>query len=98
MALADGLDRQPLDGKEPSVVKLKRTISLAGVALVSAFALVACGSDSNGTGSSSTAASGGAAASGDCPKGTLNASGSTAQANAMSQWTKDYLACCPARR
>lgn len=75
-------------------MKLKRTISLAGVALVSAFALVACGSDSNGTGSSSSAASGGAAASGDCPKGTLNASGSTAQANAMSQWTKDYLAEC----
>jgi len=73
-------------------VKLKRTISLASVALVSAFALVACGSDSNGSGTSS---SGAAAASGDCPKGTLNASGSTAQANAMSQWTKDYLGLCP---
>ena len=73
-------------------MKLKRTISLASVALVSAFALVACGSDSNGSGTSS---SGAAAASGDCPKGTLNASGSTAQANAMSQWTKDYLGLCP---
>jgi len=73
-------------------VKLKRTISLSGVALVSALALVACGTDSNSTGSSSTGTS--AAASGTCAKGTLNSSGSTAQANAMSQWTKDFQQVC----
>ena len=95
MTSSDGLrPTLPVTWKGPFAVKLKRTISLAGVALVSAFALVACGSDSNGSGGSS-GESGGAAASGDCPKGTLNASGSTAQANAMSEWIKAYRATCP---
>jgi phosphate transport system substrate-binding protein len=69
-------------------VKLKRTTSLASIALVSALALAACGSNSNGSGGSSSGASG------NCGKGVLNASGSSAQANAMSEWVKAYRAQC----
>ena len=56
-------------------MKLKRTISLAGVALLSAFALARAAATPTGAGAPPLALS--AAASGDCPKGTLNASGST---------------------
>ncbi|HTY72479.1 MAG TPA: phosphate ABC transporter substrate-binding protein PstS [Actinomycetes bacterium] len=69
----------------------KRTTSLAAVALASVLALAACGSNSNG-GSSSGSSAGASGAT--CAKGTLNASGSTAQANAMSQWIKDYQTQC----
>jgi phosphate transport system substrate-binding protein len=70
-------------------VKFKRTTSLAGIALCSVFALAACGSNSNGS-SSSTGTSG----STDCAKGTIKASGSTAQQNAMATWVTGYQTQC----
>jgi phosphate transport system substrate-binding protein len=76
---------------------LSRTGRLAGAALVGALALSACGSDNNtssSTSSSGAGSSGAATGSIACAKGTLNSSGSTAQANAMSQWIKDYQTAC----
>jgi phosphate transport system substrate-binding protein len=69
-------------------VKLQRLGILAGLALTATVALAACGTDNN-----SGKASGPAPAAG-CASGTLNAQGSTAQANAMTQWIKDYDAKC----
>ena len=79
-------------------VKFQRYGSVAGVAVAAALALSACGSD-NGASSAPTtaAAAGGSSASSTaaaCPSGTLKAAGSTAQANAISQWTKDYQGQC----
>lgn len=83
---------------------IQRYGRLAGVALVGALALTACGSDSNAsTGSSSGSSSGppasaaastGASASADCAKGSITASGSSAQANAMAEWVKAYQGKC----
>jgi phosphate transport system substrate-binding protein len=70
-------------------VKLQRLGILAGIALTATVALAACGTDNNSGKTTTTAAAG------NCPSGTLNASGSTAQANAIAQWTKDYNAQCP---
>ncbi len=64
-----------------------RLAALGGVALAGALALTACGTDDNGGGGSK-------AASGDCQKTTVNAAGSTAQANAVSEWTKGYQQGC----
>ena len=79
-------------------VKLSRSGRLTGVALVGTLALAACGSDNN-TGSTASLRQrgvdrGSATSSIDCADGTLNASGSTAQANAMTQWIKDYQSAC----
>jgi phosphate transport system substrate-binding protein len=69
-------------------VKLQRLGILAGIALTATVALAACGTDSNtDKPAGSTPASG-------CATGTLNAAGSTAQSNAMTQWIKDYDAKC----
>ncbi len=70
-----------------------------------ALALTACGSNNNSSsgastttaaaaGSSSAGASSSSAPAIQCASGTLNASGSTAQTNAMSVWTKDYQQAC----
>jgi phosphate transport system substrate-binding protein len=72
-------------------VKLQRLGILAGIALTATVALAACGTDNNSDKPSSTGTSSAAS----CPSGTLNAAGSTAQGNAMSQWIKDYNAQCP---
>jgi phosphate transport system substrate-binding protein len=64
-----------------------RLAALGGVALVGALSLTACGSDDNGGGGTT-------AASGDCVKSTVNAAGSSAQANAMSEWIKGYQQSC----
>ncbi len=64
-----------------------RVAALGGVALAGTLALTACGTDDNGGG-------GNTAASGDCVKSTVNAAGSTAQANAVSEWTKGYQQSC----
>jgi phosphate transport system substrate-binding protein len=68
------------------------------MALAGALALAACGSDNNSSsGSSSTAAAGGSSSSSgsiQCASGTINASGSTAQTNAMTQWVKDFQTAC----
>ena len=60
--------------------------------------LSACGSDNNGaTTTTTTAASAGGGATTSaiaCGSGTLSMAGSTAQTNAISQWTKDYQGAC----
>jgi phosphate transport system substrate-binding protein len=73
-------------------VKLQRLGILAGIALTAAVALAACGTDNNSGTPTSTGSTTAAAL--NCPTGTLNLSGSTAQGNAISQWTKDYNAQC----
>lgn len=60
--------------------------AVIGVAAAAALLLAACGSDNN-SGSSGQAAA-------QCANGSLNVAGSTAQQNAMSAWTKDYLGKC----
>ncbi|HVN11146.1 MAG TPA: phosphate ABC transporter substrate-binding protein PstS [Kineosporiaceae bacterium] len=78
-------------------MKLSRTLRLGGVAIAGALALAACGSDNNTSSSTTSAgAGGGSSASGSiqCASGTINASGSTAQANAMTQWIKDFQTAC----
>jgi phosphate transport system substrate-binding protein len=87
-------------------VTLSRTGRLAGVALVGAVSLTACGSDSNSTGGSTAAATsaaatgassaapaGGAtsaAAPGGAVTGTLTGEGSSAQKNAINQVITDF--------
>lgn len=78
-------------------MKLSRSGRLTVATLVGALALTACGSDNNA--SSPTATGSGSTPSGSsgsiaCAAGTINASGSTAQANAMSQWIKEYQTAC----
>jgi phosphate transport system substrate-binding protein len=84
-------------------VKLYQVGVVAGL-LASAVVFSACSSSSGGS-STTTAAGGGgtttsAAASSSapakptCSTGTLNADGSTAQQNAITQWTKDYQTAC----
>ena len=77
-------------------MKFQRYGAVAGVAVAAALALSACGSDNNGGGSttSTTASSGGSGSSASCPSGTLNAAGSTAQQNAISQAVKAYQTQC----
>lgn len=81
---------------------ISRTGAVAGLVLTSALALAACGSDNNTTGSG-TPSSGGSSSSTSaagtvggvkCATGSLTAAGSTAQANAMDQWVKDYQTAC----
>jgi phosphate transport system substrate-binding protein len=68
-----------------------RLAALGGVVVAGALALSACGSDNNAGSSGATAP---AAGSIDCAKGTVNAAGSSAQKNAMSEWTKAYSQAC----
>ena len=75
-----------------------RSLAVGAVTVSSALVLAACGSDNNsgitsssGGGSSASAAGGSIKCDG---KGNLLASGSTAQKNAMDQWTKDYMQAC----
>ncbi len=63
----------------------------AGVALVGALALAACGSDNN----TGTTAGSGSSASSDCPTGTLNSEGSSAQKNAIDEAIASYGSTCP---
>jgi phosphate transport system substrate-binding protein len=88
-------------------VNLNRTGIAAGL-LVGAVILTACGSSSKSTaspssgtssGTSTTASSASASPSSSspavtCASGTLNSDGSTAQANAMTQWISDYQKLC----
>ncbi len=73
-------------------MKLQRLGILAGITLTAAVALAACGTDNN---SGTPTSTGNSSAAVNCPSGTLNLSGSTAQGNAIAQWTKDYNAQCP---
>lgn len=75
----------------------KRLGILPGVALVGALALAGCGSDNNAAAGSSAAATGnagGAVAATDCPTGTLNAEGSSAQKNAIEQAIATFQDAC----
>ncbi|GGY96364.1 phosphate ABC transporter substrate-binding protein PstS [Streptomyces poonensis] len=73
-----------------------RALSLGAVAVSSALALTACGSDEAGTegGDSSAAATKSNIDCGDA-KGQLQASGSSAQKNAVDAWIKAYRTACP---
>jgi phosphate transport system substrate-binding protein len=62
---------------------------LGGAVLVGALALTACGSDNT------TKAGSGSSAAGDCPSGTLNAEGSSAQKNAIEEAIASYGEKCP---
>ena len=73
-------------------MKLKRHGILAGLALTATLALAACGSD-NGGSSPQTGGSSGTAKF-DCASGKLTAQGSSAQLNAIDQWTKAYQQQC----
>ena len=66
---------------------IKRTATIAAVTLAGVLALAACGSD-NGGGSSS------ASGSANCATGSIKASGSTAQKNAMTAWINAYQTSC----
>ena len=70
----------------------QRFASITGVALVGALALSACGSDNNAA--TAPVASTGAAKVADCPTGTLNGEGSSAQKNAIEQAITDFQATC----
>jgi phosphate transport system substrate-binding protein len=65
-------------------VKLQRYGIIAGLALTSALALTACGSDNTPNASADTAAAG------NCVAGDISSSGSTAQKSAMTAWTTAY--------
>lgn len=74
-------------------MQLTRTTKFAAVAATGVLALAAC-SNSNSGGSSSPVKS--TAASGvTCVEGTINAEGSSAQNNAMTEWIKGYQTDCP---
>jgi phosphate transport system substrate-binding protein len=65
-------------------VKLQRYGIIAGLALTSALALTACGSDNT------PSASADASTASNCVTGDISASGSTAQKSAMTAWTTAY--------
>ncbi|MFC5184057.1 phosphate ABC transporter substrate-binding protein PstS [Actinomadura harenae] len=67
-----------------------RLAALGGVVVAGALALSACGSDNNSGTSASEAPTGNI----DCAKGTVNAAGSSAQKNAVEEWTKLFAAKC----
>ncbi|WP_328333621.1 phosphate ABC transporter substrate-binding protein PstS [Kribbella sp. NBC_00382] len=74
-----------------SVNRLLRVGTVA-VASLGVLALSACGSDPEPAGSSSPGST--TAAGGDCPKGTLNAEGSSAQKNAIEEVISKYNEKC----
>ncbi len=69
-------------------MKLSRTGQVAGLVLVSALTLSACGSDNN------TASGDGSGSDIACAPGDLKGAGSTFQKNIVAQWIKDYTAAC----
>ncbi len=90
-------------------MKITHSGRIAALAVIGSIALAGCGSDDNPSGSSSSgAASSGAASSEtaggesstggdamDCPTGTLNGEGSSAQKNAMDEAIASYNEKCP---
>jgi phosphate transport system substrate-binding protein len=67
-------------------VKVSRTGSIAGLVVLGALTLSACGSDNNGTSGASTTI--------DCATGDLKGAGSTFQKNIVAEWIKNYTAAC----
>ncbi|MCT9003675.1 phosphate ABC transporter substrate-binding protein PstS [Streptomyces sp. NPDC054766] len=76
----------------------RRALTLGALAVSGALALTACGSDDTGTksngGGSSASASNTGSIKCDNAKGQLQASGSSAQKNAIDAWVKAYTAAC----
>ena len=70
-----------------------RTASLAAIVGASALALAACGGSSSG--GSESAGAGASAAAINCATGTIKASGSSAQKNAITEWINTYQTECP---
>ncbi|MEV4072767.1 phosphate ABC transporter substrate-binding protein PstS [Nonomuraea fuscirosea] len=69
---------------------------LAAVAVVGALSLAACGTDDNAGAAGTSSASAPAAAGNDnALSGSINAAGSSAQANAITEWTKNFTAANP---
>lgn len=79
--------------RENSVAQQARH-AVGGALLVGVLALSACGTDDNSA-AGVTGPAPDPTVRAQCAPGTLNASGSTAQANAMSQWVKAYQSACP---
>ncbi|MEV5934010.1 phosphate ABC transporter substrate-binding protein PstS [Streptomyces sp. NPDC052079] len=76
--------------------KNRRALALGALAVSGALALTACGSDAtggNGGGDASATTQAGNIQCGDA-KGQLQASGSSAQKNAIDAWVKQYAAAC----
>jgi phosphate transport system substrate-binding protein len=76
-----------------SVNRLLRVGTVA-VASLGVLALSACGSDPEPSGSSSPGGTTSSSSGGDCPKGTLNAEGSSAQKNAIEEVIAKYNEKC----
>jgi phosphate transport system substrate-binding protein len=76
-----------------NTVKIQRLGLLASVAVVGSIALTACGSDNN-TGSDAAAGGSSSSSSSDCPTGTLNAEGSSAQKNAIDEAISSFQDTC----
>ncbi|MEV0301787.1 phosphate ABC transporter substrate-binding protein PstS [Streptomyces prasinus] len=79
--------------------KNRRALALGALAVSGALALTACGSDDTSGGNGGEGGSSSAAAQAgniDCAdaKGQLQASGSSAQKNAIDAWVKNYAAAC----
>ncbi|MBQ0830791.1 phosphate ABC transporter substrate-binding protein PstS [Streptomyces tagetis] len=76
----------------------RRALALGALAVSGALALTACGSDDTGDktagGDSSASAAAGGSVQCDDAKGRLQASGSSAQKNAIDAWVKQYVAAC----
>jgi phosphate transport system substrate-binding protein len=70
-------------------VKLQRHGTIAGLALVSALALAACGSDNTDTSNTASDKQ-------DCASGQISASGSSAQKTAITAWITEYASKCGA--
>ena len=68
-------------------MKVSRTGQLAGLVLVGALSLTACGSDNNSDGDTSASKI-------NCASGDIKGAGSTFQKNIVSEWIKDYLDAC----
>ncbi len=77
-------------------MKAKRTGAAVSLLAAGALLLSACGSDNNTASSGSGSAAGGSAPAGDCGgKKALKASGSSAQANAVTRFINAYEKECP---
>ena len=68
-------------------MKVSRTASFAGLVVVGALALTACGSDNNSSSTNNASTI-------DCAKGDLKGAGSTFQKNIVSEWIKSYGNAC----
>src|SRR3954452_23907740 len=72
-----------------------RNSTFAALAAMASLTLVACGSDPGAAAAPGSSAPGSANASGlTCPSGKLNAEGSTAQADAITEVIADYQSAC----